>query len=115
MSDRYLLRALRQGVPERAPAGDDDRGLVVAAAGVLVLRGPGGPVGGQGVLVPVVRRAAGFLRSHRHRHGDDERQQAVVSGPLGVQAPGFGGTPRPAGLLVEKKRWRGCVNDASNE
>ncbi|TNN56538.1 hypothetical protein EYF80_033264 [Liparis tanakae] len=95
-----LVVLLPFGVPERAPAGDDDRGLVVAAAGVLMLRGPGGPVGGRGVLVPGVRRAAGFLRSHRHRHGDDERQQAVVSGPLGVQAPGFGGTPRPAGLLL---------------
>lgn len=60
--------------------------------------GPGGPAGGQRRLVPDRR---GFLPAHRDGHGDDEREEAVVPGTLGVQALRVGGAPRPARLLVE--------------
>lgn len=33
----HLFRALRQRVPQRTPASDDDRGLVVVPAGFLVV------------------------------------------------------------------------------
>lgn len=40
---------------------------------------------------------------HRHRHGDDEREEAIFSGPLGAQILRIGGTPGPVGLLKQVK------------
>lgn len=93
----HLVRAVRQRVPQGAPAGDDDRGLVVVAAGFLGVGRPGHPAGSRTQLVAVGR--GGILPPHRHRHGDDEREEAVFAGPLCARALRIGGTPGPVGLL----------------
>lgn len=83
----HLSVGLREGPPERATAGHDDRGLVVAVCG---------PVGV--VLVLVVRLVVGGLvrpaspgacrgglaPTHRHRNGNDE-------GPHAARLPARGG------------------------
>lgn len=93
----HLVRAVRQRAPQGAPAGDDDRGLVVVGAGLLGVRRPGDPAGSWAQVVAVGR--GGVLPPHRHGHGDDEGEEAVFSGPLSARALRIGGTPGPAGLL----------------
>lgn len=97
----HLFRALRQRVPQRTPASDDDRGLVVVPARILVVRRPGGPAGSRAQIVAVGR--GGILPPHRHGHGDDEREEAIFSGPLGAHTLRVGGTPGPVGLLKQVK------------
>lgn len=70
---------------------------MVIAAEFLRVGGPEGPTRGQGRLVSV--GGGGVLLSHRNRHGDDEREEAVVPRPLAVQTLGVCGTPRSVGLL----------------
>lgn len=69
----------------------------MVAADFLGVGGVKRPTRGQGRFISV--GGAGVLLSHRNRHGDDKREEAVVPRPLAVQTLGVGGTPRPVGLL----------------
>lgn len=69
---------------------------MVGSAQVLGVGGPGGPAGGQVRFISV--RGTGFLPPDRNRHGDDEREEVVVTGTLGLR---FSRTPRPVRLLRE--------------
>lgn len=71
---------------------------MIGSAEVRGVRVPERPAGGQGRFISVGRGR--LVPSHRNGHGDDERNEVVVSWPLGVQADlRVGGTPRPAGFL----------------
>lgn len=67
------------------------------AAQFLGVGGPKRPTRGQGRFISV--GGGGVLLSHRNRHRDDKREEAVVPRPLAVQTLGIGGTPRSVGLL----------------
>lgn len=54
--------------------------------------------GCHGCSIPIRRR--GVLSPNGDGHRDDERKEAVVSGPLGVHGLRFGGTPWPVRLLI---------------
>lgn len=60
----------------------------------------GRPAGGRRSVIPL--GGGGVVPPHGDGHGDDQRDEAVVPGPLAVQALGEGGAPRPVGLLVRE-------------
>lgn len=70
---------------------------MVVASQVLGIGEAGRPAGSRGHIISVGR--GGVMPSYWNRHGDDQRDEAVVSGPLAVQALCVGGAPRPVGLL----------------
>lgn len=100
-----LVWALRHRVSQRASAGDDDRGLVVVPSRLVGVGESGRPAGGRRGVVPV--RGGGVVPPHWDGHGDDQRDEAVVPGPLAVQALCEGGAPRPVGLLMRREKGEG--------
>lgn len=72
---------------------------MVGAAELLRVGRPGGPAGAQGRILPV--GGGGLVPPDGNGHGYDEREEAVVSRPLGVQTLKICGTPWSVRLLVK--------------